>query len=197
MIARLRGRLVSAHPVCIVEVGGVGFEVSIPERDRETLGPADGEVQFHTYLYVREDRLVLFGFRDKLDRELFLRLMDVSGIGPKLALGALSHYPAARIVAAIKGKDTEFLRTLPGLGKKTSERIAMELADKLEDLEVAPAPSAAPAPSEVREEVLLALTSLGMSRHAADAVLEKIDWRGGSASVEEAVREALRYAGKV
>ena len=117
MIARLRGRLVSAHPECIVDVGGVGFELMIPEKDRETLSPTDADVEFYTYMYVREDRLVLYGFLGKLDRELFTRLIDVTGIGPKLALGMLTDYPAQRIVAAIRGKDTGFLKTLPGLFK--------------------------------------------------------------------------------
>ena len=129
MIARLRGRLISAHPECVVDVSGVGLELMISAKDRETLSPTDAEVEFYTYLYVREDRLVLYGFLGKLDRELFRRLIDVSGIGPKLALGMLADYPAQRIVAAIKGKDTAFLKTLPGLGKKTSERLSMELAD--------------------------------------------------------------------
>jgi Holliday junction DNA helicase RuvA len=196
MIARLRGRLISAHPVCIVDVGGVGFEVMIPEKDRERLSPSDADVEFYTYLYVREDRLVLYGFLLKLDRELFTRLIDVTGIGPKLALGMLADYPAERIVSAIKGKDTTFLRSLPGLGKKTAERLSMELAEKLED--IAAMPIAPDAPSELREEVILALTSLGMSKHAAEAALDKMDWRAdASLPIEEIVKEALKYAGSV
>ena len=97
MIARIRGKLLSAQPECIVDVGGVGFEVMIPERDRESLSPTDQDVEFFTYLYVREDRLVLYGFLDRRDRELFTRLIDVSGVGPKLALNVLADYPAARV----------------------------------------------------------------------------------------------------
>ena len=196
MIARLRGRLVSAHPECIVDVGGVGFELMIPEKDRETLSPTDADVEFYTYLYVREDRMVLYGFLGKLDRELFTRLIDVTGIGPKLALGMLTDYPAQRIVAAIRGKDTGFLKTLPGLGKKTSERLSMELADKLEDLEAEPImPEAS---SELKDDVVLALTSLGMTKHAAEAALEKMKWHPDeSASIEQVVKEALKYAGHI
>lgn len=196
MISRLRGRLISAHPECILDVGGVGFAVMIPERVREGLRPTDADVEFLTYLYVREDRLVLYGFLDKADRELFTRLIDVSGIGPKLALGILSDHPAARVAAAIRGKDTAFLKSLPGLGKKTAERLSMELGDKLDDIEAALV--VASAPSGVRDEVVLALTSLGMTKHSAESVLEKMDWRGdNSVPVEDVVREALRYAGDV
>lgn len=196
MIARLRGKLISAHPECIIEVGGVGFEVMIPERDRESLSPTDADVEFFTYLYVREDRLVLYGFLDKLDRELFTRLIDVTGVGPKLALNVLADYPATRVVAAIKGKETGFLRSLPGLGKKTAERLSMELADKLDDIEAAPAVSEAP--SEMRDDVILALTSLGMTKHAAETALEKIRWRpDDTRTLEDVVKDALQYAGNV
>jgi len=196
MISLLRGKLISAHPDCIVEVGGVGFAVMIPERDREILSPTDADVQFFTYLYVREDRLVLYGFLDRRDRELFTRLIDVTGVGPKLALNVLADYPATRVVAAIKGKDTVFLKTLPGLGKKTAERLSMELADKLDDIESAPGPSEAP--SEFKDDVILALTSLGMTKHAAETALEKIDWRpDDSRTLEDVVKDALKYAGRV
>jgi Holliday junction DNA helicase RuvA len=176
-----------------VEVGGIGFEVLIPEKDRETLKPDDADVLFFTYLYVREDRLTLFGFLHRPDRTLFMKLIDVTGIGPKLALGMIALHPAGRIVAAIKGGDTAFLRSLPGLGKKTSERLVIELADKLEDIE---APPLTPEPaSAVKDEVILALTSLGMSKRSAELALEKLKWRPDdeSISVEDIVKEALKY----
>jgi Holliday junction DNA helicase RuvA len=198
MIACIRGRVIAASPSCVVDVGGVGFELLIPEKDRERLSPADGEVTFHTYLYVREDRLSLFGFLDSLDRELFLRLIDVSGVGPKLALGVLSSHPSYRIVSAIQRRESSFLTTLPGLGKKTAERLCMELSEKLGDLG-APVPVSAGASTGssggVREEVLLALTSLGLTRAGAELTLERMKWSPEEGtSVEEAVREALRYA---
>jgi len=199
MIASIRGRVVSASPSCVVDVGGVGFELLVPEKDRERLSPTDGEVTFHTYLYVREDRLNLFGFLDRVDRELFLRLIEVSGVGPKLALGALSLHPSGRIVTAIQRRESSFLITLPGLGKKTAERLCMELSEKLGDLGTA-APAAPGAGSGVsggvREEVLLALTSLGLTRASAELTLERMKWSPDEGtSVEEVVREALRYAG--
>jgi Holliday junction DNA helicase RuvA len=193
VIARLRGRVVSAHPACIVEVGGVGFELSIPEKDRETLSPMEGEVIFHTHLVVREDRMSLFGFLHRVDRDLFLKLIDVSGVGPKIALAALATHPAARVVGAIKAGETAFLSRIPGIGKKTAERIALELADKLdafESLEERRPPVIA-----VREEVILALTSLGMTRGAAEGALDRMEWNTGeTVNVEEIVRRALRYA---
>ena len=193
MISRIRGRVVSADPRCVVEVGGVGLELAIPEKDRESLSPIDGEIVFHTHLVVREDRLSLFGFLHREDRELFLRLIEVSGVGPKLALAALSLHPAARVAAAIKKGESAFLSRIPGIGKKTAERIVVELGDKLDDLAAAgePAPVAG---SPIREEVLLALTSLGMSRSAAEGVLDRMDWKPDETStVEDVVRRALRY----
>jgi Holliday junction DNA helicase RuvA len=195
MISRLRGRVVSAHPRCVVEVGGAGFEVNIPEKDREVLSPADGEIVFHTHLVVREDRLSLFGFLHREDRELFLRLIEVSGVGPKLALAVLSLHPASRVAAAIKKGDSVFLSKIPGIGKKTAERISIELGDKLDDLTGVEEPTAPT--SGIREEVLLALTSLGMSRNAAEAVLDRMEWRPeNETSVEDVVREALKYASR-
>ena len=193
MIARVRGRVVSAAPRCVVDVGGVGLELAIPEKDRHTLSPADGEIVFHTHLVVRDDRLSLFGFLHREDRELFLRLIAVSGVGPKLALAAVSHTPAARVVAAIKGGDSVFLAKIPGIGRKTAERIVVELGDKLDDL-VSDEPVRAG--SAVRDEVLLALTGLGMTRGAAEGVLDRMDWTPDeSSTVEDVVRRALRYTG--
>jgi Holliday junction DNA helicase RuvA len=193
VIARVRGRVVSAHPRCLVEVGGVGFELSIPEKDREALSPTDAEVVFHTHLVVREDRLSLFGFLHRDDRELFLRLIEVSGVGPKLALAALSLHPAARVAAAIRKGDVAFLSKIPGIGRKTAERIGIELADKLEDLTGAEEPEVRT--GGIREEVVLALTSLGMTRAAAEGALDRMNWRADDATtVEDVVREALKYA---
>jgi Holliday junction DNA helicase RuvA len=196
VIGRLRGRVVAAHPRCVVEVGGVGFEVAIPEKDREALAPTDTETVFYTHLVVREDRLSLFGFLHREDRELFLRLIDVSGVGPKLALTVLSLHPAHRVVTAIQKGDAGFLSKIPGIGKKTAERISIELADKLDDFESAEEPEVRVS-GGIREEVVLALTSLGMTRAAAEAVLDRMDWRPeGETTVEDVVREALKYASR-
>jgi len=197
MIAQLRGHVVSAAPPhCIVEVGGVGFELLIPEKDVEQLRPDDAEVQFFTYLYVREDRLSLFGFLHREDRDLFLRLIDVSGVGPKLALGVLSLHPTEAVVAAIRRSDTVFLKQLPGLGKKTAERLCMELADKLHDITPASSVETVSGGGALHDDVVMALVSLGMTKHTAQAALDKMKWRAeDDMSVEDVVREALRYAG--
>lgn len=196
MIAQLRGRLVSAGSRCIVEVGGVGFELLVPEKDVEALRPDDSDILFHTYLHVREDQLTLFGFLYVEDRALFLRLIEVSGVGPRLALGVLSLYPTSEIVAAIRRGDAAFLRKLPGLGKKTAERLCMELGDKLDDIVSSTGDTVPVAASRLHDEALMALTSLGMTRHAAQAALERLSLRpDDETSVEDVVREALRYAG--
>ncbi len=196
MIAHLEGKLIAKEPLCIVSVDGIGYELLVPERDVAELRVGDPNVVFHTYLYVRENRLSLYGFLQKEDRELFSRLIEVTGIGPKIALGIVAAYPATQVIVAVKRGDTSFLRRLPGLGKRTAERLVMELGDKLEDVLESP-PEAAPA-DVLREEVILALTSLGMARAAAERALEKINWGAmGETSVEAAVKEALKYAGSV
>lgn len=196
MIAHVRGKLLSSSPTCVVEVGGVGFELLITEKDRALLSRGSGEAAFHTYLHVREDRITLFGFLRAEDRTLFTRLIDVTGVGPRTALAIMAEEPAERIVRAIRGEDHAFLCRLPGLGKKTAERLVLELKDKLEDLEAAPV-GAEPGAS-LRDEAVLALTSLGMPRHAAQRALERIDWSRPEASdLETVIKEALKHAGSV
>jgi len=192
VIARVRGRVVAVEPRCIVDVGGVGLDLAIPEKDREALGPVEGDTTFHTHLVVREDRLSLFGFLHREDRDLFLKLIEVSGVGPKLGLAVLSQHPAARVASAIRGGDSVFLSRIQGIGKKTAERIVVELADKMEDF----IGTAEPLPTSpgVRDEVLLALTSLGMTRSAAEGVLDRMEWND-SDSAEDVVRRAIKYAG--
>ena len=193
MIARIRGRVVVADPKCVVEVGGVGFELAIPEKDRESLAPVEGETTFYTHLVVREDRLSLFGFLHRDDRELFLRLIEVSGVGPKLALAVLSTHSAGRVVGAIKNGESGFLSKIPGIGRKTAERLTIELGDKLDDLATGAEPER-PA-SSIHDEVVLALTSLGMTRGAAEGALERMAWRPDEdTTVEDVVRRALKYA---
>jgi Holliday junction DNA helicase RuvA len=193
MIARVRGRVVAVEPRCIVDVGGVGLEIAIPDKDRETLKPVEGETTFHTHLVVREDRMSLFGFLHREDRDLFLKLIEVSGVGPKIALAALSTYPAARVASAIRGGDSVFLSKIQGIGKKTAERIVVDLSGKMDDF-LTGAPEPLPISTGVRDEVLLALTSLGMTRSAAEGVLDRMDWNDAD-TAEDVVRRALKYAG--
>jgi len=197
VIARIRGLLLSSSPTCVVEVGGIGFEVHITEKDRDLLGRgAPGEVSFHTHLHVREDRLTLFGFLSAQDRELFTRLIEVTGVGPKTALGIMANEPAERIVRAVRTADQAFLCRLPGLGKRTAERLILELKDKLGDLEAQVA-EMEPV-TTLRDEAILALTSLGMPRHAAQRALERIDPKTAESSdLEAIIKEALKHAGSV
>ena len=198
MISRVRGTLDSIDPVCVVSVGGVGFELQIPEKDRAALKGITGEVSFHTYLYVREDRLTLFGFRRAEDRELFVRLIEVSGIGPKIAVRILGEHPTARIVEAVRNEDHAFLCRLPGLGRKTAERLTVELKDKLEHLAVTEGAATTGVPPSLREEALLALTTLGMQRGVAERALEHIDWKSqDESSLASIVKQALRNASGV
>jgi Holliday junction DNA helicase RuvA len=192
MIARVRGRIVSVEPRCVVDVGGMGLELAIPEKDREVLGPVDGEMTFHTHLVVREDSMSLFGFLHREDRDLFLKLIGVSGVGPKIALAALATYPAARVANAIRGGDSTFLSKIQGIGKKTAERIVIDLAGKVEEFVGTAEPL--PTSSGVRDEVLLALTSLGMTHSAAEGILDRMEWNDKD-TAEDVVRRALKYAG--
>jgi len=193
MIARVRGRVVSVEPRCIVDVNGVGLELAIPDKDREALGPVEGETTFHTHLVVREDSLSLFGFLHREDRDLFLKLISVSGVGPKIGLTALSSYPAARVASAIRGGDSAFLSKIQGIGKKTADRIVIDLAGKMDDF-LTGAPEPLQTSSGVRDEVLLALTSLGMSHNSAEGILDRMEWNDTD-SAEDVVRRALKYAG--
>ena len=165
----------------------------IPGKDHDLLGDVGSEVILHTYLYVRENILALYGFVNRDDRELFMRLIDVSGVGPKIAIGILSAHSADKIMVAIREKDISFLVTLPGLGRKTAERLVMELKDKLKDIQVR---AAAPGgKASIREEAILALTSLGMTRVVAERALDNLNWQEmKDPSVEEVVREALKVA---
>jgi len=195
MIASLRGTLQSVEPLCVVNVGGVGFELQVPEKDREALKDVSGEVLFHTYLYVREDRLTLFGFRRPEDCTLFVRLIDVSGIGPKIAVRILGEHPTNRIVEAVRNEDHAFLCKLPGLGRKTAERLTVELKDKLGGFEFVEGAAVTGTQKSLKEEAILALTTLGMQRVVAEKALEGIDWKTqDETQLAMIVKQALGHA---
>ncbi|MHB8303498.1 MAG: Holliday junction branch migration protein RuvA [Acidobacteriaceae bacterium] len=170
MIAHLRGLLLSKTPqIAVVEAAGVGYEVAISIPTFTSL-PAEGkEVSLLIYTHVREDALSLFGFMGRTEKRLFEKLLGISGIGPKLALTVLSGLPPERLAAAIHAQDLATLTRIPGVGKKTAERIVLELKDKLQDL--APSPSSAVL-TPVSEDVLSALTNLGYQRAAAQKGIE-------------------------
>jgi Holliday junction DNA helicase RuvA len=193
MIAHLRGRLIARHPnQAIVEAAGVGYDVNISVPTFSQLPALGTEVAFHVHTHVREDSIALFGFLRQGEKELFERLISVSGIGPKLAITILSGMPADEMVGAIRGNDVARLTRIPGIGKKTAERMVLELRDKLQHFGAAP--TAAPA-SPIEEDVFSALLNLGYQRPAAERALAKVG-NGNRQSFETLFREALAALSK-
>jgi Holliday junction DNA helicase RuvA len=178
MIAHLRGKLISKHPnQAIVEAAGVGYELNITVPTFSELPALGAEVALFVHTHVREDALSLFGFLRAEEKQLFEKLISVSGIGPRLAITILSGMHADAAVAAIKGNNVAALTRTPGIGKKTAERMVLELRDKLEAFGV---PAAAAAASPVQEDVLSALVNLGYNRALAERALARL----GNTSVE-------------
>jgi Holliday junction DNA helicase RuvA len=182
MIAHLRGTLLAKHPnQAIVETHGVGYDVVITVPTFSELPAAGVEVALHIHTHVREDALSLYGFLRLAEKHLFEKLLTVSGIGPKLAITILSGMPADEMVGAIRGNDIARLTRIPGIGKKTAERMVLELRDKL------PAPTGAAeasmtAASPMEEDVLSALVNLGYQRVAAEKALQVAGRAGAKAS---------------
>jgi Holliday junction DNA helicase RuvA len=178
MIAHLRGKLISRHPnQAIVETMGVGYDITISVPTFSELPPAGGEVSLHIHTHVREDQIALYGFLRFEEKQLFEKLITVSGIGPKLAITILSGMPAEEMVNAIRGNDIARLTKIPGIGRKTAERMVLELRDKLppvgtDQVHVVPSLSA------VQEDVLSALVNLGYQRVAAERALTSIEQNG-------------------
>jgi Holliday junction DNA helicase RuvA len=191
MISRLRGLPAGRTPEGLVlDVGGVGYLVAAtPSVLRRTEG--GGEVTVETYLHVREDALQLYGFGDAAERELFLHLLGVSGIGPKVALAVVSSAPPGELRRAIALEDPARFQAIPGIGKKTAERIVLELKEKLGSEDVVALPSLPGAPSSAHVVARDALVELGYSVIEAETALARID---PELPPEERVREALRSA---
>jgi Holliday junction DNA helicase RuvA len=178
MIAHLRGTLLEKHPnVVVVDVSGVGYEVTIPVSAFSSLPEKGQTVQLHIHTHVREDALALFGFLSPGDKTLFEKLIGVSGIGPKLAVTALSGLSTSDLVAAIRSGSVEQLVRIPGVGKKTAERMILELRDKLDLLGAASQTQTAAAPKSsfgaTEEDVISALMNFGANRASAEAAVTK------------------------
>ena len=191
MISRIRGTL-AARDLDRVEVltsGGVGYDVAIPRTVFERLPQVGAEIELRTYQVVREDALMLFGFLEESDRAVFARLLTAPGVGPRLALAMLSSLPAPRLVRAIRERDIPALTAISGIGKKTAERLSLDLASKLDDVAVAPSPGARGGPGV--EEALRALSVLGFSTGDADRALREVLEEGGPADAQELIRAAL------
>jgi holliday junction DNA helicase RuvA len=174
MIAHLRGKLLSKHPnQIVVETNGVGYEVNISVPTFSEL-PANGsEVALHIHTHVREDLIALYGFLRPAEKQLFEKLMTVSGIGAKLAITILSGMAADDMAGAIRSNDVARLTRIPGIGKKTAERMVLELRDKLPAMAGTSTPTA-PAMSPTEEDVLSALVNLGYQRAAAEKALASV-----------------------
>jgi holliday junction DNA helicase RuvA len=196
MIAHLRGTLLLKHPnQVVVETAGVGYEINISVPTFSELPPNGAEVALHIYTHVREDLIALYGFLRPAEKQLFEKLITVSGIGPKLAITILSGMAANEMAAAIRGNDLPRLTKIPGIGKKTAERMVLELRDKL-PATVEPAASRMPARNAVEEDVLSALVNLGYQRAAAEKALAGAVPNGNRGSFDAMFREALAALSK-
>jgi Holliday junction DNA helicase RuvA len=191
MIDRIRGKLIRKSPTsAVIETAGVGFHLLIPVSSHEALGDIGEEVTLLTHLHVREDAMQLFGFATRAERELFLSLISVSGVGPKLAQSVLSGISVPDFHAAIQQQDIHALSRVPGIGKKTAERLVVELKDKTGklDLDVGGKPHVA----STAEEAVRAMLSLGYKRQQAESIVQKLLKQDAALSIEALIRRALR-----
>jgi Holliday junction DNA helicase RuvA len=173
MIAHLRGLLLTKSPnQIVVECTGVGYEVAISVTTFSALPGEGAQVALHIYTNVREDQIALFGFAEIQEKRLFEKLLTISGIGPKLAITVLSGISAERLVTAIRGGDHATLTRVPGIGKKTAERVVLELKDKLEDMVVASAAGAVTHHGPAGDDAISALVNLGYQRPVAQKAVE-------------------------
>ena len=196
MIAHLRGRLLAKHPnQAIVETGGVGYDVTISVPTFSDLPGVGSEVALHIHTHVREDMIGLYGFLRPAEKQLFEKLLTVSGIGPKLAITILSGMPADEMAGAIRGNDVARLTRIPGIGRKTAERMVLELRDKL-PREAFGQVETVPVATPVEEDVLSALVNLGYQRPVAERALAKVAKNGKEASFDLLFREALAALSK-
>ena len=199
MIAHLRGKISDKHPNrIVVDVNGVGYDVFVPLSTFYGLGEPGADVALRIHTHVREDALSLYGFATPIEQELFERLIGVSGIGPKVALAVLSGIEPQELVRAIERGDHARLTAIPGVGKKTSERIVLELKDRLPKAAEAGAVSDTPAPksSEVRDDVLSALVNLGYHRPLAEKAVAAAFTVMPDGGFERTLKQALRELAK-
>lgn len=192
MIAFLRGRLYDKQPNrLIVDVNGVGYDVAVPLSTFYGLGDTGSDVSLRIHTHVREDALSLFGFATRLEQDLFEKLIAVSGIGPKVALSVLSGIEPPELARAIQTADLARLTAIPGVGKKTAERIVLELKDRLPRGVVTMPVDEAPAPS-MRDDLLSALMNLGYHRPLAEKAVDASMKRTAGGDFEQLLRQSLR-----
>ena len=201
MIGHLSGKLLEKNASSvIVDVGGVGYEVSIPLSTFYELGDVGSDVQLRIYTYVREDAIQLFGFKSNRERELYLRLISVQGVGAKSGITMLSGMSADEIIKAIRTNDLARLTSIPGVGRKTAERLVIELRDKVGELEhgmSADKSTGTLLPADaVFNDALSALTNLGYQRSLAEKALKEAAEEGTDISVQKLLRRALQELAK-
>ena len=194
MIGFLRGRLLEKQPNhVIVDVNGVGYEAHVPLSTFYEMAEPGQEISLRIHTHVREDALVLYGFATLLELQIFERLIAVSGIGPKLALAVLSGIEPDELIGAIRQSNVARLTRIPGIGKKTAERIGLELKDKMSAFLPAQPPAATPPESEtLRADVLSALVNLGYHRPLAERAVNDALKRDASNTFEATLKQALR-----
>lgn len=207
MIAHLSGTLLSKQATSvIVDVSGVGYEVNIPLSTFYDLEDLGSTVQLRIYTHVREDALQLYGFKTARERELFLKIISVSGIGPKLGITLLSGMSADEMIASIRTNNLARLTLIPGVGRKTAERLIMELREKVADLSSAqleeelgakPEVSAESTEDAVRADALSALLNLGYQRSGAEKAIDAALSEGGDITVESVLRRSLKKLARV
>jgi holliday junction DNA helicase RuvA len=189
MIARLFGRVADKHPNrLVVDVSGVGYDVQVPLSTFYVSADVGGEMALRIHTHVREDQLALYGFATELELAMFERLIAVSGIGPKLALAVLSGIEPRELAGAIQRNDLARLTAIPGVGKKTAERICVELRDRLpKAIEAAASPA-----DSLRDDLISALVNLGYHRQAIDKSLDKLLSGKAELRFEDVLRSALK-----
>jgi Holliday junction DNA helicase RuvA len=196
MIAFLRGRVLEKQPNrVLVDVNGVGYEVVIPLSTFYDVGDEGAEVALRVHTHVREDALQLFGFLTLLERQMFERLIAVSGIGPKLAIAVLSGLETRDLVSAVQRADVARLTSIPGVGKKTAERIVLELKDRLTQIAMPAAVDAKPQAAgedRMRGDLLSALQNLGYHRTDAERAIDVVLQQSADRTLESALKDALR-----
>jgi Holliday junction DNA helicase RuvA len=193
MIAHLRGRLLAKHPnQAILETGGVGYDIAISVPTFSGLPQTGSELALHIHTHVREDQIALYGFLTPAEKQLFEKLITVSGIGPKLAITILSGMPAEEMTGAIRAGDVARLTRIPGIGKKTAERMVLELRDKL-PVETSRETTAPAARTATEADVLSALVNLGYQRVAVEKAMTSLARDG---SFETMFRDALSLLSK-
>ena len=197
MIGRLRGTLLEKRPPwLLVEAGGVGYELEAPMTAFYGLAETGSEVTVYTHLVVREDAQLLFGFGDRYEREWFRALIKANGVGPKMALAILSGVEARRLVRCIEDQDVDTLVKVPGVGRKTAERLLVEMSGRVEQIEGVPASASGPSPAaggapDVTADAVAALEALGYRNQDARKAVAAVG-EAESGSSEELIRQALK-----